>query len=372
MPSTSRPTGLSLSPHSYMKRSSSPARRECPVPPPRTPRRLLQMLDGAAAVRSQSSAPSCSSPAASRRPAQRRPLRSRYAYPGIPTVLFAGLSAWSTRRLRTIYFSFFDASGNTFAGLDNYQTDLHAAPDQLTVLRNTALWVVITPFVATAIGLIYAILVDRARHRGPRQDAFIFLPMAISFVGGLDHLQAHLRVPPRPVGHQADRPAEPGHGGDVRRKTRPQQWLINVTAGTTILLLIAILIWVQAGFAMTVLSAAIKAIPEDIVEAARLDGVGRDRSMFRFDDGAEHPTGASIVVLTTIGIATLKIFDIVRRPRPGASSRPASWRTSSTAQTFRAQNIRASARPSPSCCSSSSSRSSPTTSSQLSRQSEAR
>jgi len=76
------------------------------------------------------------------------------------------------------------------------------------------------------------------------------------------------------------------------------------------LFLIVVMIWIQAGFAMTVLSAAIKAIPDDIIEAARLDGV-RSFGMFRF---VTLPSirPALIVVLTTIGIATLKVFDIVR------------------------------------------------------------
>jgi alpha-glucoside transport system permease protein len=75
-------------------------------------------------------------------------------------------------------------------------------------------------------------------------------------------------------------------------------------------LLIVVMIWIQAGFAMTVLSAAIKAIPEDIIEAARLDGVNA-WSMFRkITLPSVRPT--VVVVLTTIGIGTLKVFDIVR------------------------------------------------------------
>jgi alpha-glucoside transport system permease protein len=71
-----------------------------------------------------------------------------------------------------------------------------------------------------------------------------------------------------------------------------------------------VMIWIQAGFAMTILSAAIKAIPDDIVEAARLDGV-KSMGMFRF---VTLPSirPALIVVLTTIAIASLKAFDIVR------------------------------------------------------------
>ena len=111
----------------------------------------------------------------------------------------------------------------------------------------------------------------------------------------------------------------------------PQQWLLNEPWNT--LFLIIVMIWIQAGFAMTVLSAAIKAIPEDIVEAARLDGVGRV-GMFRFVTlPAIRP--AVVVVLTTIGIATLKVFDIVSTMTGG------SFNTSVVANEFYSQSFRA-------------------------------
>ncbi|MDP9496877.1 MAG: sugar ABC transporter permease [Actinomycetota bacterium] len=205
--------------------------------------------------------------------------------------------------LRTIYQSFFDAAGSAFVGVENYQ-QIFTDPGQLVVLRNTVMWVVITPFVATAIGLLYAILVDRSRFEGPAK-ALIFLPMAISFVGASIIWRFVYEY----------RPAQ----GNVRQigllnqvvvslGGEPKQWLLNEPWNN--LFLIVILIWVQAGFAMTVLSAAIKAIPDDIVEAARLDGV-RALGMFRY---VTLPSirPALVVVLTTIGIATLKIFDIVQ------------------------------------------------------------
>src|SRR4051794_34250243 len=74
--------------------------------------------------------------------------------------------------LRTIYESFFDAAGKAFIGFDNYQT-IFTDKDQLTVLRNTVFWVVLTPFVATGIGLVYAILVDRSRFESAAK-ALIF------------------------------------------------------------------------------------------------------------------------------------------------------------------------------------------------------
>jgi len=205
--------------------------------------------------------------------------------------------------MRTIYQSFFDAAGSSFIGIDNFKT-IFTNSDELIVLRNTVLWVVIAPFAATAIGLLYAILVDKARLESFAK-ALIFLPMSISFVSASIIWKFIYDF----------RPAQ----GTIKQigllnqilvwlGGTPQQWLLEKPWNT--LFLIVIIIWIQAGFAMTVLSAAIKAIPEDMVEAARLDGVGR-LSMFRFIT-IPSIRPALIVVLTTIAIGTLKVFDIVR------------------------------------------------------------
>ncbi len=227
--------------------------------------------------------------------------------------------------LRTIYQSFFNAAGSSFIGMDNYTT-LFTTPDELTVLRNTVLWVVITPFVATAVGLLYAILVDRARLESLAK-ALIFLPMAISFVGASIIWKFVYEY----------RPAQGGikqigllNQLVVWAGGSPQQWLLEKPWNT--LFLIAIMIWIQAGFAMTVLSAAIKAIPDDIVEAARLDGVRR-LGMFRYIT-VPSIRPALIVVLTTIGIGTLKVFDIVRTVTGGQ------FDTSVVANEFYSQSFR--------------------------------
>ncbi|HWG92713.1 MAG TPA: sugar ABC transporter permease [Mycobacteriales bacterium] len=227
--------------------------------------------------------------------------------------------------LRTVYQSFLDAPGTSFVGLDNYIT-IFTDSGQLTVLRNTFLWVVVTPFVATGIGLLYAILIDRARFESAAK-ALIFLPMAISFVGASIIWKFVYEY----------RPDQPGveqigllNQLLVMVGGTPQQWLLNEPWNT--LFLIVVMIWIQAGFAMTVLSAAIKAIPEDIVEAARLDGVGK-LGMFRY---VTLPTirPAVVVVLTTIAIATLKVFDIVRTMTGGA------FNTSVVANEFYSQSFR--------------------------------
>jgi len=205
--------------------------------------------------------------------------------------------------LRTIYQSFFDAAGDAFIGFDNYGT-IFTDADQLTVLRNTVFWVVLTPFVATAIGLVYAILVDKSRFESFAKT-LIFLPMSISFVAASVIWKFMYEYRP--------------DQGTVKQiglinqvivwlGGKPIQLLIESPLNT--FLLIVVMIWIQAGFAMTILSAAIKAIPDDIIEAARLDGVNA-WSMFRkITLPSVQPT--VVVVLTTIGIGTLKVFDIVR------------------------------------------------------------
>ena len=214
----------------------------------------------------------------------------------------------------TIYQSFFGSSyqpilggeGGNFVGLDNYRR-IFTNGDLLQVLQNTALWVVLTPLVATTIGLVYAVLIDRSRFE-KFAKALIFLPMAISLVGasiiwkfmydykGTDQgqigvLNALLKTA----------------GFDTYRFLLTEPW--------NTLFLIVIIVWVQAGFAMTILSAAIKAIPDDIVEAAKLDGVN-GLKLFRYIT-VPSIRPSLIVVLTTISITTLKVFDIVRTATGG-------------------------------------------------------
>jgi len=227
--------------------------------------------------------------------------------------------------IRTIYQSFFDAAGSAFIGLDNYGT-IFTDSDQLTVLRNTVFWVVVTPFVATGVGLLYAILVDKARLESFAK-ALIFLPMAISFVGASIIWKFVYEFRPDQANVK-----QIGLLNQVLVWVggSPQQWLVDSPLNT--FLLIVVMIWIQAGFAMTVLSAAIKAIPEDIIEAARLDGVG-PWGMFRFVTlPAIRP--AVVVVLTTIGIGTLKVFDIVRTMTGG------NFDTSVIANEFYSQSFR--------------------------------
>lgn len=201
----------------------------------------------------------------------------------------------------TIYNSFRSRNLQEFVGFENYQT-IFTDDAQVQVLINTVLWVVLVPLFSTGIGLIYAVLIDRARFE-KFAKALIFLPMAISLVGAsliwkfvYDYRQTESDQ--IGIANQLLKSL----GFDTYRFLQDPPW--------NTLFLIVIMIWVQAGFAMTILSASIKAIPDDIVEAARLDGVS-GLKMFRFIT-VPSIRPSLIVVLTTISITTLKAFDIVR------------------------------------------------------------
>jgi len=228
--------------------------------------------------------------------------------------------------LRTIRGSFYDARGQSFVGFDNYAAAF-TEPQFQIVLRNTLFWVVLVPVLATFIGLVYAVLVDRTRMESLAKT-LMFLPMSISLVGASIIWKFVYEY--RPV------------QGEIQQigllnqflvwiGVPPQQFLLGQPWNT--FFLIAVMVWIQAGFAMTVLSAAIKAIPDDITEAARLDGL-HGLSMFRFIT-VPSIRPALVVVLTTIAMATLKVFDIVRTMTGG------NYGTSVVAYEFYTQSFRA-------------------------------
>lgn len=227
--------------------------------------------------------------------------------------------------LTTVRGSFYDRDGSEFVGLDNYVT-VFTQDNFQTVLRNTVLWVVLVPLLTTALGLVYAYLVDRTRFEGLAK-ALIFLPMAISMVGaGVIWKFVYEYRPDQPGVNQI------GLANQllVLFGLEPQQFLLNGPSNT--FYLIAVMIWIQAGFAMTVLSAAIKSIPDEIVEAARLDGVGGVQ-MFRYVT-VPSIRPALIVVLTTVAIVSLKAFDVVRTMTGGQ------FGTNVVANEFYAQSFR--------------------------------
>ncbi|TYB35874.1 sugar ABC transporter permease [Micromonospora sp. AP08] len=222
----------------------------------------------------------------------------------LPTLLFLVVGL-VVPAIRTTLLSFMDKGSSNWVGLDNYAW-MFSEDSIVRVLINSLIWVLLVPLVATAFGLIYAVLVDKARFESVAKS-LIFLPMAISFVGAAiiwKFVYAY-----RGDGDQIGllNQIVVSLGGE------PKQWLLESPLNT--LLLIVIMIWIQAGFAMVVLSAAIKAIPADIVEAARLDGVSPWQMFWQITMPSIRP--AVIVVVVTLSIATLKVFDIVRTATNG-------------------------------------------------------
>ncbi len=208
--------------------------------------------------------------------------------------------------IRTIVESFRDRASKNWVGFDNYQT-IFTDAEQLTVLRNTAVWVILTPIFATLVGLVYAVLVDRARSEALAKG-LIFLPMAISLVGASIIWKFVYE-------YKATDKDQIGLANQLLKSVGLDTYRFLLTEPWNTVFLIVIMVWVQAGFATVVLSASIKAIPDDIIEAARLDGVSGFR-MFRYIT-VPSIRPSLIVVLTTISIATLKVFDIVRTATGG-------------------------------------------------------
>ncbi len=201
--------------------------------------------------------------------------------------------------IQTIINSFLSSRGN-FVGFDNFVW-IFSQPGNLITIRNTIIWVLVVPIVSTAAGLAYAVFIDKSR--GEKYfKILVFMPMAISFVGA--SIIWRFIYGYRGEGKQYGllNGIVTFFGGD------PVNWLQQTPLNT--FLLIVVLIWVQTGFAMVVLSAAIKGVPAEQLEAAAIDGTNAwQRFINIIVPGIRN---SLVVVLTTISIASLKVFDIVR------------------------------------------------------------
>ncbi len=188
----------------------------------------------------------------------------------------------------------------TAFGLQNY-IFAFTSPDMRIAFRNNILWLVFGTSFSVGLGLLIATLVDRIK-RESLAKSFIFLPLAISFVGASVIWKFVYAWQP------AGRPQIGILNAAVTALGfEPIPWLITPPLNTFALILI--MIWLQTGFAMVILSAALKGVPEELLEAARIDGAGEVRIFFSIIIPSIR--GAIITVATTIFIAILKVFDIV-------------------------------------------------------------
>jgi alpha-glucoside transport system permease protein len=203
--------------------------------------------------------------------------------------------------IRTILFSFMNPDSNGWVGLANYQWMLED-PNVKIIMVNTILWIIVVPLFTAALALLLAVMLDRIKHESIPKS-LLFMPMAISFVGASIIFKFVYEY------------REPGEvqigllsaiveflGGT------PSNWMLSKPLNTFLLMIIYV--WTQMGFGMVILSAAIKGVPADIVEASALDGA----SGWRLFRNITFPMvkGTFIVVLATGVVGALKVFDIVR------------------------------------------------------------
>ncbi len=204
--------------------------------------------------------------------------------------------------LRTIYISFFDYTRGgtpTNPGLQNYMAAFND-PALLIAIRNNILWIIFVPLFAVSLGLVIAVLVDRIKWE-KFAKSLIFLPMAISFVGAavIWRFVYYYATFGQQIGLL--NAIVVGLGGEAVGWLRIEPW--------NNFFLIVIMIWLQTGFAMVILSSAVKGVPASLLEAARIDGASEFRIFFQVI--IPYVSGTILTVTTTIVILVLKIFDVV-------------------------------------------------------------
>jgi alpha-glucoside transport system permease protein len=203
--------------------------------------------------------------------------------------------------LNTIYISFFNANSTAFVGTANYSYSF-SNPAMLLAIRNNVLWLVFFTLLTVSFGFIIALLADRVRYESGIK-ALIFLPMAISYVASgiiwklMYQYDPPIRAQTGTVNAFIDA-VVPGY--------EPVAWLITQPINNFALILIGV--WMWTGFATVILSAGLKSIPEEILEAARIDGAGELQILRHITVPMMSSTIA--VVATTMVINVLKVFDI--------------------------------------------------------------
>lgn len=205
--------------------------------------------------------------------------------------------------LRTLDLSLRDATGQRYVGLQNY---IFALTDRvmLEAFRNNLLWMIFGTLFCVGLGLVIAVLADRSRFESVYK-AIIFMPMAISFVGAGVIWKFVYTYKGEGVGI-----SEIGllNAIVLAMGGQSQPWLQLPPWNN--FFLIVIMVWLQTGFALVVISSAIKGISSEVLEAARVDGANEFQVFFSIIIPSIQ--GTLLTVTTTIIIFSLKLFDIVR------------------------------------------------------------
>jgi len=205
--------------------------------------------------------------------------------------------------LRSLYASLMGPDTEQFVGLVNYIYAFTSDP-MLLSFRNNLLWLVFGTGLSVGTGLLIATLADRTHPAFEVAiKALIFMPMAISNVGAsiIWRFVYEFR-PPNSKQIGLLNAIVTSLGG------QPQAWLLNQPWNN--FFLIAVMIWLQTGFAMIVISSAIKNVPEELLEAGRIDGANEYQLFFRVT--VPYIWGTMVTVSTTIVLFSLRVFDIVR------------------------------------------------------------
>jgi alpha-glucoside transport system permease protein len=203
--------------------------------------------------------------------------------------------------INTLYLSFLDAKSEDFVGLENFIFAL-TDPKMLNVLRNNVLWLIFVTSFAVGLGLLIAVMADRVGGWEPVAKSVIFLPMAISAVGASVIWKfVYSFQPPGRSQIGLLNAIVVALGGE------PQGWLTLRPWNN--FFLIVVMIWLLTGFCMVVLSAAVKSVPGELFEAARIDGANEVRIFFSVI--IPYIRGTLLTITTTVLIMVIKVFDIV-------------------------------------------------------------
>lgn len=245
-----------------------------------------------------------------------------YVFIGPVLVLIGLFVIWPT--LQSIRLSFMEEEidGSTkWVGFQNFK-DLFAEDYFASMLINNLMWIAIVPILTVSLGLAIAQL---ANNVGPRQEkvlkSIFFMPMTISFVSAAviwRYIYAYAPEGGEQIG--LFNAIWTALGGE------PQTWFQIEAFKFNNILLMIILIWLSAGYAMVLLSAAIKSVPEDTLEAGRVDGASTSQIFFKIVLPQIWPT--AIAVFITVLIGAMKVFDIVLAMTGG------NYNTTVLAQTF--------------------------------------
>src|SRR5258708_1472090 len=202
--------------------------------------------------------------------------------------------------IQTVVYSFQNKLSTAFVGFKNYK-QIFTDPTMLLVLRNNLIWLVLGTILTVGLGLTVAVLVDRVKIERVIKSA-LFIPMALSLVaaGVIWRFVYEYAAPGQPQVGLLNAFLGLFH-------VPAQAWFENEAVNN--FALIAIYVWIWTGFCMVILSAALKGIPDDVIEAAKIDGASRLTMFWRVMVPMISPTLG--VVTTTMIINILKIFDVI-------------------------------------------------------------